>query len=315
MTRCAIAVGVVLLTLVPGSARAAIVSVDRVEHQAAVEQAALAQKLAAKDRRVNRVASRSAARATHSYDAIAPRAALVFDVATGETLWQLNSAQRMPIASLTKMMTALIIADRHQPAETLMISPKAAHTPGSAIGVLPADKRVPLEPVFVGMLLVSGNDAAEALAEDDSGTEAAFVQRMNRRARAMGLGCTHYSTPHGLQDKGNYSCARDVAKLARADLENPWIRQVADLRKAKFPFPIKGGKLELANNDFFVQRGLRQIPGSRVTGLKTGYTDPAGRCYVVTATLGGRELGVVLLHSPDPLTEVPMLLGRAFAGR
>jgi serine-type D-Ala-D-Ala carboxypeptidase (penicillin-binding protein 5/6) len=213
------------------------------------------------------------------------------------------------------MMTALIIAQRHVPGETLMISPEAAHTPGSAIGVLPAGRRVPLGPVFVGMLLVSGNDAAEALAEDDSGTEAAFVQRMNRRAKAMGLTCTHYSTPHGLLDKGNYSCARDLAKLAQADLANPWIRSVADLRKAKYPFPIEGGKLELANNDYFVDRGLRDIPGSRVTGLKTGYTDPAGRCYVVTATLGGRELGVVLLHSPDPLTQVPWLLGRAFAGR
>jgi serine-type D-Ala-D-Ala carboxypeptidase (penicillin-binding protein 5/6) len=315
MTGRALAVAVVLLALGPGSARAAIVRVEQVEHQAQIEQAAQAKKLAAKGRRVLRAAKRSAARATHNYDAVAPRAALVFDVTTGKPLWQLNPTQRMPIASLTKMMTALIIADRHQPRETLMISPKAAHTPGSAIGLLPAGRRVPLEPVFVGMLLVSGNDAAAALAEDDSGTEAAFVQRMNRRARAMGLTCTHYSTPHGLKDMGNYSCARDLAKLARADLANPWIRSVADLRKAKYPFPIEGRKLELANNDYFVQRGLRDIPGSRVTGLKTGYTDPAGRCYVVTATLGGRELGVVLLHSPDPLRQVPMLLGRAFASR
>jgi D-alanyl-D-alanine carboxypeptidase (penicillin-binding protein 5/6) len=315
MTLRAIGVAVALLAIGPGSARAAIVSVEQVEHQAQVEEAAKARKMAAEGRRVNRAASRSAARATHNYDAVAPRAALVFDVNTGKPLWQLNATQRMPIASLTKMMTALIIAGRHQPTETLMISPQAAHTPGSAIGLLPAGKRVPLEPVFVGMLLVSGNDAAAALAEDDSGTEAAFVQRMNRRAKTMGLGCTHYSTPHGLEDKGNYSCARDLAKLAQADLANPWIRSVADLRKAKYPFPIKGGKLELANNDYFIQRGLRDIPGSRVTGLKTGYTDPAGRCYVVTATLGGRELGVVLLHSPDPLRQVPMLLGRAFASR
>jgi D-alanyl-D-alanine carboxypeptidase (penicillin-binding protein 5/6) len=315
MTRRALAVAVVLLALGPGSARAALVSVEQVEHQAQVEEAAQAKKLAAKGRRVLRAAKRGATRATHNYDAVAPRAALVFDVTTGKPLWQLNPTQRMPIASLTKMMTALIIADRHQPTETLMISPRAAHTPGSAIGLLPAGKRVPLEPVFVGMLLASGNDAAAALAEDDSGTEAAFVQRMNRRAKAMGLTCTHYSSPHGLQDKGNYSCAHDLAKLARADLANPWIRSVTDLRKAKYPFPIAGGKLELANNDYFVQRGLRDIPGSRVTGLKTGYTDPAGRCYVVTATLGGRELGVVLLHSPDPLRQVPILLGRAFADR
>jgi D-alanyl-D-alanine carboxypeptidase (penicillin-binding protein 5/6) len=315
MTARAIALAAAMLALGAGSARAAVVTFAQVEQQAQAQEAAQAKKLAIKGRGVIRVAKRGAVRATNNYDAVAPRAALVFDVTTGEPLWQLNAGQRMPIASLTKMMTALIIADRHLPTETMMISPKAAQTPGSAIGLLPAGKRVPLEPVFVGMLLVSGNDAAEALAENDSGTEAAFVQRMNRRAKAMGLTCTHYSTPHGLQDKGNYSCARDLAKLAQADLADPWIRQVAELRKAKYPFPIKGGKLELANNDYFVQRGLRDIPGSRVTGLKTGYTDPAGRCYVVTATLDGRELGVVLLHSPDPLRQVPMLLGRAFAGR
>jgi D-alanyl-D-alanine carboxypeptidase (penicillin-binding protein 5/6) len=315
MTARAIALAAAMLALGAGSARAAVVTFAQVEQQAQAQEAAQAKKLAIKGRGVIRVAKRGAVRATNNYDAVAPRAALVFDVSTGEPLWQLNAGQRMPIASLTKMMTALIIADRHLPTETMMISPKAAQTPGSAIGLLPAGKRVPLEPVFVGMLLVSGNDAAEALAENDSGTKAAFVQRMNRRAKAMGLTCTHYSTPHGLQDKGNYSCARDLAKLAQADLADPWIRQVAELRKAKYPFPIKGGKLELANNDYFVQRGLRDIPGSRVTGLKTGYTDPAGRCYVVTATLDGRELGVVLLHSPDPLRQVPMLLGRAFAGR
>lgn len=264
-------------------------------------------------RRLRRPIKTVSSRAGGAYQGIAPAAAVVFDVGSGKVLFALDPARRLPIASLTKMMTALVIAERDSPAELLMVSRKAASVPGSRIGVLPQGKLVPLGPVFAGMMLVSGNDAAEALAEHDAGTEAAFVERMNRRAQLMGLGCTHFTSPHGLQDEGNYSCARDLAVLARADLANPWIRETAARKRASFPFPIEGGRLEVANNDYFVQHGLPQIPGAAVTGLKTGYTDPAGRCYVVTARRGDRELGVVLLHSPDPLAQVPLLLGRAFA--
>jgi D-alanyl-D-alanine carboxypeptidase len=79
------------------------------------------------------------------------------------------------------------------------------------------------------------------------------------------------------------------------------------------PFPVKGGKLELANNHYFVQRGIAGVPAARVTGLKTGYTNGAGRCYVTTARLGGRHLGVVLLDSPDPIKQVPRLLAAGFS--
>jgi D-alanyl-D-alanine carboxypeptidase (penicillin-binding protein 5/6) len=255
----------------------------------------------------------AAVNAAAGYDAVAPRAALVFDVQTGKPLFSLDADEQMPIASLTKMMTALLIAERHSPDEQVLVSKKAAAVPGSRIGVLPAGELVPLGPVFVGMMLVSGNDAAEALAEHSAGSGAAFVARMNRRGRQLGLTCSHFTTAHGLQDEGNFSCASDLAALARADLENPWIREVARMKKAAYPFPIEGGRLEVANNIYFVQGGLPQIPGAIVTGLKTGYTDPAGRCYVITARRGDREIGVVLLHSPDPIAQVPMLLRRGFA--
>lgn len=264
-------------------------------------------------RRLRRPIKAVSTRAGGAYQGIAPAAAVVFDVGSGKVLFSLEPTRRLPIASLTKMMTALIIAQRDSPDEQLMVSRKAASVPGSRIGVLPQGELVPLGPVFVGMMLVSGNDAAEALAEHDAGTEAAFVARMNGRAQRMGLTCTHFTSPHGLQDEGNYSCARDLAVLARADMANPWIREIAGRKRASFPFPIESGRLEVANNHYFIQRGLPQIPGAVVTGLKTGYTDPAGRCYVVTARVGERELGVVLLHSPDPFAQVPLLLGRAFS--
>ena len=241
-----------------------------------------------------------------------PAAGILFDVDTGEVLWARNPGDERPIASLTKMMTALLIAERHRPGERVMISAKAPGVEGSRIGVLKPGRRVPLGGLFLGLLLASGNDAAVALAEHDAGTVGAFVKRMNRRAEVMGLGCTRFAGPAGLQDTGNASCAYDLAALARADLANDWVASVTRRRSAEVPFPVKGGTLSLANNHYFVQRGVAGVRRAEVTGLKTGLTNGAGRCYVTTARLGKRHLGVVLLDSPDPLRQVPLLLRAGF---
>ena len=242
-----------------------------------------------------------------------PAAGVLFDVDSGEVLWQRKPTDERPIASLTKMMTALLIAERAAPTDRVKVSRKAAHAPGSATGVLPAGKPVPLGPLFKALMMISANDAAVALAEHDSGSTAGFVARMNERARSMGLACTRFSTPNGLKDRDNRSCALDLAALARADLANPRIAAIARTRYAKPPFPIKGRRLHLANNHYFLSHGLRGVDGARVTGLKTGWTDGAGRCYVTTAELGGRHLGVVVLDSPDPIRQVPALLRAGFA--
>lgn len=241
-----------------------------------------------------------------------PAAGILFDVDSGEVLWARNPAEQRPIASLTKMMTALLISEDHDPGETVEISAKAPGVEGSRIGVLRAGRAVPLRGLFLGLLMVSGNDAAVALAEHDAGTVEAFVKRMNRRTVEMGLGCSHFAGPAGLQDTGNSSCAYDLAALARADLANDWIASVTRRRSASVPFPTKGGSLDLANNHYFVQRGVAGLPAARVTGVKTGLTNGAGRCYVTTARLGDHHLGVVVLDSPDPLRQVPLLLRAGF---
>ena len=135
---------------------------------------------------------------------------------------------------------------------------------------------------------------------------------MNSWRKRLGLHCSRFSTPSGILDKGNYSCATDLAMLARADLANPWIRQVVGTREARFPFPIKGNYLDLYNNNPFIIEGMKGI-----TGLKTGYTDAAGRCYVITQRINGHELGVVLLNTPNPVDQVPALLhaGAKFESR
>src|SRR5436189_1750761 len=241
-----------------------------------------------------------------------PKAGLLFDVHTGQVLWRHDAGRELPIASLTKMMTSLIIARRHKPDESVLITPQALAYQGSGVGVLPKGKKVPLKDLFDGLLLVSGNDAAIALAQHDAGTVGAFVRRMNSWRKRLGLHCSRFSTPSGILDKGNYSCATDLAMLARADLVNPWIRQVVGTREARFPFPIKGNYLDLYNNNPFIIEGMKGI-----TGLKTGYTDAAGRCYVITQRINGHELGVVLLNTPNPVDQVPALLhaGAKFESR
>jgi len=236
-----------------------------------------------------------------------PRAGLLFDVRTGRVLWRRNPDRQLAIASLTKMMTALLIVEREDPHDRVRITRRARRTPGSAIGVLPRRKKVQLEALLNGLLLVSGNDAAVALAQHSAGTVPAFVRLMNDRARELGLDCTRFSSPHGLKDEGNHSCAADLASLARADLHLRRIRRIARRRMAILKFPIEGGRLFLYNNNPMMRQGYRGV-----TGLKTGYTDRAGRSIVTTARRGDVELGVVLLHSYDPASQARKLLDRGF---
>ena len=244
-----------------------------------------------------------------------PAAGLLFDVDGGEVLWARSPGRRRPIASLTKMMTALLIAERHRPGERVLVSRKAVGVEGSRIGVLRAGRRVPLRGLFAGLILASGNDAAAALAQHDAGSIASFVARMNGRAGELGLECTLFAGPAGLQDRGNRSCAYDLAALARAALAQDWVAATVRRRFLELPFPVKGGTLSLANNHYFAQRGLPGVRGAVVTGVKTGFTDGAGRCYVTTARLRASHLGVVLLDSKDPLRQVPALLRAGFAAQ
>lgn len=236
-----------------------------------------------------------------------PRAGLLFDLATGRVLWQRNAARELPIASLTKMMTALVVARAGRADEQVPISKRAVDAQGSKIGLLPPHGHVRLETLLYGLLLPSGNDAAIALAEATAGSVASFVTRMNRQAAALGLSCTRFVSPDGLEN-ANSSCAVDLAELAVADLAQPRIARVVRAASAVLPFPIKGGKLYLYNNNPLLVYGY---PGA--TGLKTGETEAAGLCLVGTAERAGVRLGVVLLHSPELGRQAEHLLDEGFA--
>jgi D-alanyl-D-alanine carboxypeptidase len=236
-----------------------------------------------------------------------PRAGLLFDVDTGRVLWRRAPTRVLPIASLTKMMTALVVDDRVPRHKRVEITKQALAYQGSGVGVLPKGKKVKVEPMLYGLLLPSGNDAAIALAQRAAGTVPKFVRAMNARAREMGLVCSRFTSPSGFYDAGNHSCASDLAMLARAILRVPRLARIVRTRQIVLPFPIKGHKLYLYNNNPLLRLGYRGT-----TGVKTGYTYAAGHCLVGTARRGDVDLGVVLLHSPDTGSQATKLLNRGF---
>jgi D-alanyl-D-alanine carboxypeptidase len=234
----------------------------------------------------------------------------LFAVSNGRVLWQRKPTWRLPIASLTKMMTALVVVSHAKTTDRVLITPDALRYSGSGVGLLPKNKRVSLKALLYGLMLPSGNDAAIALADHVAGTQSRFVRLMNEQARRMGLGCSHFSTVSGIVDQDNYSCARDLAVMAHAILTNRVLAPIVATRDAVLPFPIKGGKLFLYNNNPLLRL---QYPGA--DGVKTGYTVAAGRCLVAAARRGRTWLAVVLLHSNDPPGQAQELLNDAFAKR
>ncbi len=236
--------------------------------------------------------------------------AMLFDVQSGRVLWARDAGARLPIASLTKMMTALVVVAHEPPQAPVMITRTALTYSGSGVGLLPLGKRVPVETLLYGLMLPSGNDAAIALAEKVAGSQTGFVAMMNQRAASLGLRCTHYTSVSGILDRGNYSCAADLAVVADAVLEQPRLARIVASSSAVLSLPIKGGKLFLYNNNPLLRLGY---PGT--DGVKTGYTVAAGPCLVATARRGRRWLGVILLHSADAPDQARQLLDLGFRAR
>lgn len=233
------------------------------------------------------------------------KAAVLMDMDTGRLLFSKNPSQHMPIASLTKVMTALLVLENGVLDQKVYVSQKAAATGESTIWLQPGEIFSRRELLYA-LLLSSANDAAVALAESVSGTEENFVDLMNRRARELQLHDTHFSNSHGLEAPDHYSSAYDLALLTRQAMADPVFRQIVDTKTVTLPWPGHPWPRLLINKD----RLLFRYPGA--IGGKTGYTREAGNCLIGAAQRGSLRLIAVVLHSPDDYGDTEKLLNYGF---
>ena len=236
---------------------------------------------------------------------LAAAAAALGDVDTGDVLWQRKGAERRPIASVTKIMTALLILETSEPGEMVTASAVAAAESGAELGLEPGEQ-VPVRDLLLALVLQSANDAAVALAEHVAGSVDAFVDGMNRRARELGLTDTRFASPNGLDDSG-YSTARDLVALTTAAFEERGFARIVSTRFHRIPAP-EGDPRHIQNRNAL----LWLYPGA--TGVKTGYTAAAGFCLVATAERDGlRLVGVVLGAPGEAFSQAATLLNHGYA--
>jgi serine-type D-Ala-D-Ala carboxypeptidase (penicillin-binding protein 5/6) len=229
------------------------------------------------------------------------RSGLAFDAQSGRVLWSRDPLRVLPVASLTKLMTALLVVEETRPREIVRVTRAAARVEGSRMGFLKAGRSVRVETLLHGLIMSSGNDAAVALAVHVSGSQRRFVELMNARAAAWDLRCTHYVDPYGLAPR-NRSCAEDLAQLAERALAQPRIARIAAKRSARVRIGRVGLRWLATTNPLLRTR----YPGT--VGLKTGFTNRAGRCLVAAVRRAERVVVVVVLHAEDPARAVKTTL-------
>ncbi len=212
------------------------------------------------------------------------RAAIVVDRTTGRVLYQKHAHRRLPIASLTKLMTALVGMGGKLDA-SFRVTPAMTGVPGYTLGLGVGD-RVTERRMLAAALIASANDAANALAVHRAGSVAEFVRRMNTEARELGLDDTHYSNPSGIFDAGNRSSAWDEATLSLRVLEVRLLRRMVGV-KAYSAGPTSS----------FISRNTLLWDYRGAIGIKTGQTTAAGNCIAAAARRGGHSVVVVLLHA------------------
>lgn len=224
------------------------------------------------------------------------------DIDSRTVLFEKNSQEKRQIASISKLITAIIILENHRMDETVTVSKNASQVEGRKVGLSPGEK-ILLENLMYGLLIHSGNDAAIALAEHDAGNVDAFVQKMNEEVKTLGLKNTHFSNPAGLDDEKNFSTANDVALFALEALDQPFIRDAAQIKEKEI-FSIDSKlrhRLETTDD-------LLKDPLFPIKGLKTGNTLGAGPSFVGFMEKDGHRILTVILGSEDRFKDTKILL-------
>src|SRR5262245_36521338 len=237
---------------------------------------------------------------------VTARAAIIVDAASGEVLWERNADWPLPPASTTKVMTAILAIESKRLDDWVTVSPEASAVSPSKIGLRPGE-RTALGDLLYAVLLNSANDAATVVAEGLAGSENEFALKMNAKARAIGARNSHFVNPHGLTAEGHVSTARDLSTILRYGLRLPEMREILDTQRIKVPIQSRRVSTVSLNSHNRLLTGYTH----RVIG-KTGYTRPAGRCFVGAASSGGREVVIALLGSNDLWGDARRLFGYAF---
>ena len=231
--------------------------------------------------------------------AVSARAAVVIDADTGETLFEQNADSRLPMASTTKIMTALVALGEGDLDRVYTVKPEYAAVEGSSM-YLQAGERLSLQDTLYGLMLASGNDAAVAIAGECGGMTA-FVGKMNAKAAELGLTDTHFDNPNGLPSDTHYTTAHELAKITAAALKDPVFRQIVSTKSCT----VSGHALSNHN------RLLSMYDGA--IGVKTGFTRAAGRCLVSAAERNGRTIIAVTLNDPNDWNDHREMLDAGFA--
>lgn len=229
-------------------------------------------------------------------------AALSYDVTGSQMLFSYNESKRIPMASLTKIMTAILALENDNLTSIYTVSSDAAGVGENAMG-LTAGEQLTLKDLLYGMMLPSGNDAAEVIAEGSKFGRSGFIYQMNKKAESLGLNNTHFTNPSGLEGDGDqYSTAVDLLILSRYAMKNPNFAKIVGTYEYEIPATLTN-KYFLLRNDTNL---LTSYPG--VKGIKTGFTWEAGMCLVTYYESDGITVISVLLNSQDRRGEMKTLL-------
>lgn len=234
------------------------------------------------------------------------QAAAVMDVQSGRLLYSKNGDKPLPVASLTKIMTAIVAIEYGTLSDPVTVSSRAFGKEGSSI-YLKLGQEMSLHDMLYGLMLRSGNDAATAIAEHVGGSLEGFVYMMNREAEAIGMTNSHFDNPHGLDSKTHYASADDMAKLSAYALRNPIFREIVKTQVKRVPGNGDGGGDYVWYNK---NKMLALYDGA--DGVKTGYTKTAKRCLVSSATRDGRQVVVVTINDGSDWADHARLLQYGF---
>ena len=233
------------------------------------------------------------------------KAACVMEMETGRVLFEYNARARLPMASTTKVMTALLAIENGDLSSEVTCSSNAFGVPGTSI-YLAEGETLTLEQMLYGLMLASGNDAAVAIAEHIGGSVDAFCQKMTQRAAELGCENTVFVNPNGLPVQGHHSTAYDLALIAREAMRYDLFREIVSTKRASIPWEGRSYNRILNNKN----RLLSDYEGA--TGIKTGYTKSAGRCLVFGARRNGLEVIGVVLNCGDWFNEAARLMDMGF---